>query len=31
LVRMWREHAGAAAALQVATDLGSDKRAALTG
>lgn len=29
LVRLWRQHAGANAALQVATDLGSGKRAAL--
>jgi plasmid replication initiation protein len=31
LVRLWREHAGTGAILQVATDLGSNKRAALTG
>jgi Replication initiator protein A len=31
LVRLWRERAGTGAILQVATDLGSNKRAALTG
>lgn len=31
LVRLWREHAGVDATLQVATALRSDKRAALTG
>jgi hypothetical protein len=31
LLRMWRERVGADATLQVATDLGSSKRAALTG
>ena len=31
LVRLWCERAGADAVLQVATDLGSDNRAALTG
>jgi hypothetical protein len=31
LVRLWRERTGAEAIVQVATDLGSGKRAALTG
>jgi len=31
LVRLWRERTGAGAVVQVATDLQSDKRAALTG
>ena len=31
LLGLWREQAGAAAVLQVATNLGSNKRAALTG
>src|SRR5918994_1057537 len=31
LVRLWRERTGADALVQVATDLGSGKRAALTG
>jgi hypothetical protein len=31
LLGLWREQAGAAAVLQVATNLGSTKRAPLTG
>ena len=31
LARLWRERRGADATLQLATDLRSDKRAALTG